>query len=77
MFTKNRERLLAVDIAAKFLVALLSQSRVVIPISSILTLTSNAQPVPLGTMRPDVFIRPRIWLLSWVEMPSSWLRAPA
>ena len=37
---------------------------------------SNTRPAPFGTIRPKVFMTPRIWLESWIEMRSSWPRAP-
>jgi 2-aminobenzoate-CoA ligase len=33
-------------------------------------------PLPGATTRPKFFIKPRIWLLSLVEISRSWLRAP-
>src|SRR3954468_263590 len=37
---------------------------------------SKTRPAPFGTIRPKVFMTPRIWLESWIEMRSSWPRAP-
>src|SRR3954465_8309159 len=34
------------------------------------------QRAPFGTIRPKVFMMPRIWSESWIEMRSSWPRAP-
>jgi hypothetical protein len=33
-------------------------------------------PPPLGTIRSNVFVTPRIWFERSVEMPKSWARAP-
>src|SRR3954454_14827189 len=47
------------------------------PSSSRRTLASKIRPPPLGTIRPKVFITPRIWLESSVTMPRSCVRAPS
>lgn len=45
-----------------------SAARPLFPFSSSLTCAPNTPPSPLGTMRPNVFRRPRIWLLRCLEM---------
>ena len=40
------------------------------------TLASNRAPLPFGRIRPKIFIRPRIWLIISVRMPTSCLRTP-
>jgi hypothetical protein len=41
------------------------------PTSKVRTLVSKIRPPPFGAMRPNVFMPPRIWFESWVEMPTS------
>ncbi len=40
------------------------------------TLASNRAPLPLGRIRPKIFIRPRIWLIISVRMPTSCCAPP-
>src|SRR3954471_9332366 len=46
------------------------------PSSRARTLASKIRPPPAGTTRPNVLMRPRIWLERSLEMPMSWARPP-
>ena len=46
------------------------------PSSRARTLASKIRPPPAGTTRPNVLMRPRIWLERSLAMPMSWARPP-